>query len=699
MSTNESVRTGKEFAVGVDVGGTHTDLILSAPDGLVRAKAFTTHGNYSEGIGNALSLAAEQLGLESSELIPRLRVFVNGSTIVTNAVTELRGAKVGVLITRGFRDTFRIAGGARRPVYDDHLQTSPPDVVARDCIEEIEERVGYDGSVLVPLDEREVRAAVHRLMDRGVEAIAVCYLWSFSEPKHEKRTREIIREEAPELFVTLSSEICAVINEYPRFLTAVFNCLSHRATTRYIKQLRSLLDSSGFDGSFTFFQGIGGSVGPAAVEAEPIKLLASGPAGGVMAARHIGEQLGLKHVLVGDMGGTSFDTSVLRDLEPVIVKSVSWDVFRTGVDIVDVVSVGSGGGSIAWIDNRGVPNVGPQSAGSEPGPACYGKGGTEPTVTDANVVLGLIDPGNYLRGRHRLDADAARSALAARIAEPLGWSVEQAAAGVYDLSVVNMADALRMVSIERGYDPREFTFFAYGGGLGLFAVEICRRMGIPKIVIPDNSSAFSAYGVLIADYVRQYNRTVQWMLAEPGQVDAVNEAFAALREQAIADAALEGISAKDLVIERSGDFRFMGQVFEITVPLPDRDFTADEGPRLAGEFPSIYESNYGEGTSWKDAPVVLMNVTIRATFKRPKPPLREAGDEAHGDSPAPVSTRQVYLPGERRRAEVPIYAEKDLAPGSRISGPAIVDVGDTTIYLPDRAHCSRDRYFNFILDA
>ena len=696
MATAERLADGR-FALGVDVGGTHTDLVLAGPEGIVRSKAFTTHGDYSQGIFGALELAAGQFDMSADELVPQLRAFVNGSTIVTNAVTELRGAKVGVLITRGFKDTFRLAGGARRADYDDHVQTPPPDVVDRDCIEEITERVTSAGEVVVPLDDEEVRQAARRLRDRGVEAVAVCFLWSFNQPEHERRAREILAEELPGTFVTLSSEIHPVIKEFPRFMTAVFNCLSHRATTRYVEGLESQLTAKGFNGALTFFQGIGGSVGKEAVQSEPITLMQSGPAGGVMGARHAAEQLGLKNIFIGDMGGTSFDTAVLPNLEPAIAKQATFGPFHTGINILDIVSVGAGGGSIAWIDSRGVPQVGPHSAGSEPGPACYGRGGTEPTVTDANVVLGFIDPDNYLKGRHHLDVDAAAGAIEERIARPLGWSVQHAAAAIYDLAVIEMANALRVVSIERGYHPRDFTFFSYGGGLGLFAVEICRRMGCPRIVIPDNSSAFSAYGVLIADYVCQYERTVGWNLADAGQFEQVNDVARQMIAQAVEDARSEGIDEGELQIERSGDFRFLGQVYEVTVPLPDREFTGDDAAQLAESFPQVYEANYGEGTAWVGSPVVMMNLSIRAIHRREKPAGRHETSVNGAGKPEPVARRDVFLPIERREASLPVYAEASLTPGTTVDGPCIVDVGDTTIYVPDGATCARDQHFNFAL--
>ncbi|MES2492127.1 MAG: hydantoinase/oxoprolinase family protein [Pseudomonadota bacterium] len=686
-----------EYAIGVDVGGTHTDLIMSTPDRLVRSKAFTTHGNYSEGILRAIDLAAAQIDMTAQEVLPRCRAFVNGSTIVTNAITELRGAKVGVLITRGFKDTFRLAGGARTQDYDDHLQIPPPEVVERDCVVEVTERVDSAGRIIVGIDDDEVRAGIRTLKANGAEAIAVCFLWSFQNPANELRAGELLHEEFAEAFVTMSHDAHPVIGEFPRFMTAVFNCLSHRATTRYIDGLKTELGKAGFKGAMTFFQGIGGSIGIEAVERKPITLMQSGPAGGVMGARQIAEKLGIRNVLVGDMGGTSFDTAVLANLTPTVAHEAAFGAYRTGINILDIVSVGAGGGSIAWLDGRGVPQVGPHSAGSEPGPACYGRGGMRPTVTDANVVLGLIDPANYLKGAHQLDVDAARAAIDAHIATPLGWTVDRAAAAIFDLAVIEMANALRMVSVERGYHPRDFTFFSYGGGLGLFAVEICRRLGCPTIVVPDNCAAFSAYGVLTADYVRQYNRTVNWTLDDPSGVEAVNAALAEMQAQARADAQSEGIDLAALEIEPAGEFRFLGQVHQVSRPLPNRPFTAEDAARLAEEFPAVYETNYGEGTAWKGSSVVLVNISIKAVFRREKPAGREQEPVAGGPPPKPQALRRIYQPFLREHAEVPVYADAALPPGTAIAGPCIVDVGDTTLYIPSGATCTRDRYFNFSL--
>jgi N-methylhydantoinase A len=287
--------------------------------------------------------------------------------------------------------------------------------------------------------------------------------------------------------------------------------------------------------------------------------------------------------------------------------------------------------------------------------------------------------------------------IAERIGTPLGWSVEHAAAAIYDLTVIEMANALRVVSIERGHDPREFTFFSYGGGLGLFAAEICRRLGCPQIVIPDNASAFSAYGVMIADYVRQYDRTVNWMLSDPDRVDEVNEAATEMLAHAVADAAREGIARADLVIERSGDLRFMGQVYEVPVPLPNREFRAGDAAELEHEFPAVYERSYGEGTAWVGSPVVLLNLSIKVTNRRPKPAGRQSELVESPGAPTASAHRGVFLPIERREATLPVYPESELLPGSNVAGPCIIDVGDTTLYIPENATAARDRHFNFTL--
>ncbi len=700
MAKTKPVEKPSRVHIGVDVGGTHTDLILAMDSSLHRSKAFTTHDDYSRGVFDALEIAAQELNLDTADLLSRSNsMFVNGTTIVTNILTEFRGAKVGVLITRGFKDTFRFARGARRAEYDDHKQLNPPDVVQRDCIEEVDERIDGAGHVVTPLNEEQVRAAVHRLRAKGVEGIAICYLWSFRNSVHEKRTEEIVRQEFPEAFVTVSSEIHPIIREFERWMTAVFNCLCYKATTRYLHKLNTRLREEGYKGALTFFQGIGGSISLDTAEKFPILLLASGPAGGVTGANFIAEKMGITSILTGDMGGTSFDASLLENRKVTISKSVAFGELETGIDIVDVISVGAGGGSIAWTDSRGVPQVGPHSMGSEPGPVCYGRGGSEATVTDAMVVMDVIDVKNYLGGRHRLDIDSARRVIEKKIGERFGWSAERAAAAIHDLVVINMANALREVSVERGYDPRHFAMFAYGGTLPMFAVQICREIGIRQVIIPNNSSVFSAFGLLTADYVRQYSRTVDWVLGDAKDYRRISAVGDELIEVALEDARKEGFSRESVQIARTGDFRFLGQVYEVNMALPDRELTEADAARMAEEFPVQYERAYGKGTSWKGSPVVLLNYSVKVVGHRSKPELRRGDLCAEDSTKAIKSRRAVYLPDLKERREIPVYEDTLFLPGMKVNGPAIIDESDTTVYVPDGATCRRDEWFNLVLET
>lgn len=693
-----TVSQNSKIFIGVDVGGTHTDMIMAMGPELFRSKAFTTHDDYSKGIFEALRVMATNQQMDVNDLLAKTDMFVNGTTIVTNALTELRGSKVGVLVTKGFKDTFRLARGARRNEYDDQKQINPPDVVARDCIEEVEERIDGGGNVLVSLNETALRQSIQRLKAKGVEALAVCYLWSFKNQQHEKRTREIIEEEFPGVFTTLSSEVHPVIREFERWMTAVFNSFCYKAATHFLKTISTNLKANNFKGQLSFFQGIGGSISLETAEKFPIFLLSSGPAGGVMGAKYLAEKMGLNHILIGDMGGTSFDTALIEDLQINIAKRVAFDELETGINVVDVMSVGAGGGSVAWIDQRGVPQVGPKSAGSMPGPVCYGRGGTEPTVTDAMVTMGFIDPANYLEGRHALDVEAARAVIKTQIADRFGWSVEEAAAGIHDLVVANMANALREVSVERGYNPQNFAMFAYGGTLPLFVVQICRYLGIRKIVLPNNSSVFSAFGLLTSDYIRQYDRTVEWNLHHTADYQRVNAVAEEIVSVARKDAEEEGVSSNVLNFYKSGDFRFEGQVHEINVPLTKEKFNEEDALALAEEFPKIYERTYGKGTAWKGAPVTLLNYSVKVIGEMEKPDMKRVDPVSSDSSRAIKSHRNVYLPDVKEYKEVPIYVEREIVPGMSLTGPAIIDARDTTIYVPTGVTCSRDEWFNFVLD-
>lgn len=694
----ESEHDGLESFIGVDVGGTHTDVQVIAGLQEARGKALTTYDDFSRGVLSAIEVAAEDLGVSLSTLLGSTQLLVNATTVVTNVITQLNGAKVGVLVTKGFRDEFRFGGGPRERTVDDQLQTNVPDLVERGDVLEVSERIDFAGTELVPLDEEELARAAKALVEvHGVSAIAVCFLSSYVNPAHEQRAAKLIEAQHPDVFVTTSSQVSSVRGEYQRWITAVLNCYVHEDAGGFLAALGTKLEQAGLRGSVSFFQGLGGGISQEGAEQLPLKLLGAGPAGGATGGNELAKRLGHNRVLLGDMGGTSFDTGLIHDNVVHIEKDVKVGRFPTALPLVDVISVGAGGGSIAWISERGVPQVGPQSAGSTPGPAAYNKGGRLPTVTDAMVAMDLIDPANYLGGRVELRRDLAIEAITAGFAEPMGWSVDEAANAIHDLVVTNMANAVREVSVAHGYDPRDFIFYAYGGTLPWFAAQIADTLGISTVLIPHSSSVFCARGLLASDFVIRSDKTIQAQLATSAEIDRINEAGRTLSAAGQQKMAEEGFTSDQISIRRSGDFQFAGQVHALSMPLPDRDLTPDDVPDLQRRFHEIYERTYGRGTAWPGVPPQLLNLSVTIIGRLPRPSIEERPLEPMELNQMQGGKRAVHLPTERRREVIPAYVESEITPGTTIRGPALVEAVDTTLLVPRGFVAERDRLMNLVL--
>jgi N-methylhydantoinase A len=695
----ENGSSAADLVIGVDVGGTHTDVQVVAGESFVRGKALTTYDDFSRGLLEGLGVAVGQLGLSTEEALKQGRLMVNATTVVTNTLTSLDGAAVGVLVTTGFRDAFRFAGGPRQPLFDDHLQTNVPDIVDRPAIVEIDGRIDAAGTELLPLDEDAVRAAAKQLIEeQGVTALAVCFLSSYINPEHELAAERIIREAHPDIFLSLSHQLFPVMRETRRWTTAVLNSYVHRDARTYLETVDEKIRGGGFDRTLAFYQGLGGDVSKGRAMRFPLSLLGSGPAAGAVGAAELARRMGYRDVLLGDMGGTSFDAGVIRDNQVDINKRVDLGPFQTGVSIVDVVSIGAGGGSIVSVSDRGVPQVGPASAGSTPGPACYPNGGEHATLTDAMVSLGFIDPDNYLGGRIALDKGRAVAAMKSALADRFDWDVETAAVAVHDLAVTNMANAIREISVRKGYDPSGFLFLAYGGSVGLFASQIATMVGASEVLIPRNSSVFCAQGLLSSDTVLRYDRTVSWLLDDDAAagIDAVNEIAEEMVADALRDLAGEGIDldSTDVTISRVGDFQFAGQVYELPLPLPEK-VTADDVPRLAAEFAQRYEDAYGAGTAWAGGipQMVNLTVTVRAARERSEPPTFPL--EPIDAATAVKGERTLYLPERHEHATVEVYDDERITPGTKVEGPAVIDANDTTIFVPSGAVAVRDEYLNY----
>ena len=700
MDQEEASRGG---FIGVDVGGTHTDVAVLLDGKVERGKALTTYDDFSRGVLEAVTVAAGRYGLSLGELLARTDLFVNGTTVVTNTITELRGCSVGLLVTSGFRDVLRFAGGPRLSVLDDHLQVNVPDLLSRSAIAEIEERVDWSGHELVPLHEDEVVAALRHLVEvEKVESLAICFLHSYANDAHERRVLDIARGMYPDLFISASHEVYPVAGETRRFTTTVLNSFVHRDAQVYLDSLGEQLHASGLAGGLMFFQGLGGGISLNRARTNPLALLGSGPAAGAIGANELARRMGEPRVLLGDMGGTSFDTGIIVDNEVKIAKNLDIELFQTGVNIVDVISVGAGGGSIASIGERGVPQVGPRSASSTPGPAALGRGGTEPTVTDAMVVLGFIDPERYLDGRVPLYPEKSIAALETVYADRFGWSAIEAARAVHDLAVVNMATAVREVSVNRGYDPRDFLFLAYGGTLPMFAGQIARRLGIKRVVMPANSSVFCARGLLSADFVVRRDQAARWDLSQPEGVESVNLIIKRLLADSRAALTEEGFGEENIDQRVTADLRYRGQSFELTTVLPDRSLTTSDPEAITAEFKTTYEQTYGSGTAWKDVPVVMVNVSVTATGSFPQrreEQMSSAGDGASRVDAVHNRSRQISLPETGELVEVPIYSADDLRPGMVVAGPTIIDARDTTIYVPVDCAVELDSFGNFVMEV
>ncbi len=492
--------------LGVDIGGTFTDLILLDDSGeLSTTKALSMPGELEIGVFNALRDAGAQKGLSVEELLARVSTFGHGTTQATNAVIERTGARTGLLATRGFGSTLSLQRlmGFTAGVPADRLtwysrRRSPVPIVPPHFVREVRERVDAAGRVLIELDEDGVRQAVRELLDAGVETFAVAFLWAFRNADHERRAGRVIRELAPHAYLSLSVDVAPVIGEYERTATTALNSYLAPKVVSYLGGIEQMLRDRGFAGAFSIMNSAGGVMPVAEAARRPVTLVMSGPTGGVMGSVHVGKRLGYDNIIATDMGGTSFDVAIVVDGKPLTTKNHEAGGFHIATPMVEVRSIGAGGGSIARVVD-GLLKVGPDSAGARPGPVCYGRGGTRATVTDADVVLGIIDPATFLGGKMRLDRDAATRAIEEQVARPLNLSTEQAAAGIRRIVDSQMADTLREVTIGRGHDPRDFVIFAYGGAGPVHCAGYGAELGVPKMVVPVTSMAHSAFGALAAD--------------------------------------------------------------------------------------------------------------------------------------------------------------------------------------------------------
>ncbi len=692
-TAREAHELGSPLCIGVDVGGTFTDVVLTGAGTTWRSKAPTTADDLGRGVLDACRLVAERAGISLGELLARVGRFGLGTTAVTNALATRRGRRVGLITTAGFEDLVPLARGRR--VNEDGWLVMPPQVVERDRIMGVRERIDRHGAVLTELEPDDVIAAAEALIaDRGVQAIAVSFLWSFRNPAHEERAVGALRQHFPDLPVTSGAALHPVIREFERSTFALLNAYTSGALTG-VDKLAADLAELGLAVPLLLVHSGGGSTTVAEAHRMPISLAESGPAAGVAAAVEVARSAEITDAVTCDMGGTSFDVSVVSDGQA--IRRVRGDLMGiwTALSLVDVDSIGSGGGSIGWVDARRMLRVGPHSAGAVPGPACYGRGGTEPTVTDALLVLGFLAPDRFLGGEMSLDAGAALQGCAALGAE-VGLDAVETAWGIREIALAEMVKAVRGRLAERGLDPRGRSIVSFGGCAGLFTADIAAAIGIDTVVIPELASVLSAFGAATADVRRERTQSLEMPL--PIDVDAVAVLADKLRAQVDADVAADGVDAAHRSVHFEADLRFSRQKWELTVPLAGSTIDTDVFDRMVADFRTDYARRYGEGALMAGATVELVSLRAIGIGQTVKPDLSAAAPGDPATSPAPVGGRAVRLARDGTRT-VDVYAGADLQPGQAFSGPALVDGADTTVWIPANARARMDSRKNLIVEV
>ncbi|MFI7115466.1 hydantoinase/oxoprolinase family protein [Amycolatopsis sp. NPDC049868] len=669
--------------VGVDIGGTFTDLCVLDETGVVAVgKLLTTHDEPARAVEEGLKKTLAGAGLDAGDV----EQFVHGTTLVTNALIERKGARTALLATAGFRDVLEMRREHRYELYDLLIELPAP-LVPRHLRFDVPERILADGSVHTGLDEEYVARLGRELDARGIDAVAICFLHAFTNPAHERRAAEVLREVAPRLRVALSSEVVPEIREYERTSTTVANVYVQDLTERYLRDLERRLHEAGVRPSPHIMLSNGGIATVDTAARYPIRILESGPAGGALAASAIGAAAGVEDLLAFDMGGTTAKLCMISGGAPLVTHEFEVDrKYRllpgsglpVKVPVTDMIEIGVGGGSIARIDALGLLTVGPDSAGSEPGPVCYGRGGTEPTVTDADLVLGYLDPGYFLGGGMTLDAEGAREAIRSKIAGPLGISVEEAAWGIHTSVNEDMANAARVHAVERGKDPAKLPMFTFGGAGPVHGVGVARALGAPEVVAPPAAGVLSAAGFLTAplafDFVRSARSAVLDLSWE--QVDAL---FAEMEAEGAELLEKSGVDGARVTHRRIAEMRYSGQGYEIRVPVERGNWPES----LIGAFTETYRTLYRR--TGPDVAIEVLNWRVVSSGPAPEVTVKLAGAEAGGD--ARKGSRPAWFPAAGGFVDTAVFDRYRLKPGDRVEGPAIVEERESTVVVPPGASC------------
>ena len=695
------------YVVGVDIGGTFTDCVVVDETGNVTiGKSLSTPADFSQGALNAAADAANNLGLGSAEeLLASTHLFFHACTVADNTLITRAGAKTGLILTKGFGDTLHMMRGkiaeglteneiAHRSALD-----KPEPFVPRKLVEEVTERIDYKGAELIRLDVHGAEQALDKLIAKGVESVAVCFLWSILNDAHEKQLAQILKNKYPELFFTLSSEVAPYLGEFERSATTVFNAYIGPKISTYLRNLQEILLSKGLRREPLIMQAYGGVLGIAATCKNAVGIIESGPAAGIVGTRYLGEHIGEKNILATDMGGTTFKVSVVRDgiierdYKPVIMRH---SILSTKIW---VESIGAGGGSIAWIDrDTGLLKVGPQGAGASPGPVCYDVGGREPTVSDADLILGYLNPDYFLGGRMKLNKAKTLDAVREKIATPLKLSEVEAASGIYRIANSHMSDLIRKATVEKGHDPRNFVLFAFGGAAPVHASRYAAELGIRQVVVPLTASVHGATGLISSDVVYEYGKSDHVVV--PVAPARVNENFAGLLQHALGDLSAAGFADGEVQVGRSVDMRYRYQVHELNVPFPagSAAITESDMEELYALFDDLYERAFGQGSGYREAGKEILTFRLVATGLLKKPHIKAEVARSSDGAQAIKGRRDVYFDEARKFVATPVYDFTKMHPGAAFAGPAIIETPVTTVLVNPNDRAAMDEYRNIRID-
>lgn len=668
------------FKIGIDVGGTFTDLFVWSSDGRVETfKALSTPHDPSIALIDGLSSVAAAHGLTLEELSPHIRSIVHGTTVTTNTVLTRRGAKTGLITTEGVRDGLEMRRGIREEQYNNRFLNVVP-LVPRGRRRPVRGRIDAHGAEVTPLDLEDVREAASLFRREGVEAVAICFMNAFANPVHEREAQDAVRAELPEVFLSVSSEVLPTIRFYDRISTTALNAYVGPVLRDYVANLIARLSRIGFQGTLLIMQSSGGVASPGVTLERPAGTLFSGPAAGPKAGHFFSQAHGESSCLVVDMGGTSFDASLVRDGHVALKTAGEVDRLRIALPMLDIDTIGAGGGSIGWIDSGGLMRMGPQSAGADPGPACYGRGGRLPTCTDAQLVLGYLNPEFFAGGKLRLEPELARRAIEEHVARPLRLEIEEAAAGMYRVISSNMAHGVRRITVQRGLDPREFPMVVAGGAGPPHACAIATELEIPTILVPQMASVLCAAGMLMSDLGHDFARSLVSPLdrLDPGQIDSL---IGQMVEEGQAQLEKEGVPGDAAVHHVALDLRYLKQYHEVTLPVDRRTVAEGRHEAIAALFHREHNRLYGYDLAAEKTGLELITVRVRSLGLTDKPALPRLADAGADPGSALKGHRDAFVSGWRRFATLPIYDGHELLAGHRIEGPALIERTDTTILI------------------